>query len=193
VLCYDFTYGQEMGLPEVRYLIVLLESMRRSAIERAHHGVAHKAVEATVAKLHKTVYFASMYRWVNETLRRCETCQVKKGAITNWLPFRPFQKISIDLVSEVVAMLEIRQSSTPSYNPKSNPVEHQHPSLGDTIKALTEGDQHAWEDYLPHALFAMHTSICVSTGLRPSPPCLEQMCQRLWRWSSELLPLCRTT
>jgi hypothetical protein len=39
--------------------------------------------------------------------------------------------------------------------------------LGDAIKALTEGDQRAWEDYLPHALFTMRTSICVSTGVAP--------------------------
>jgi hypothetical protein len=57
-----------MGLPEVRHLIVLPESMRRGAIVRAHHAVAHKAVEATVVELHKTVYFAGKYRWVNETL-----------------------------------------------------------------------------------------------------------------------------
>jgi hypothetical protein len=72
-----------------------------------------------------------------------------------------------DLVSEVVAMLGIRQLSTPLYNPKRNPVERQHRSLGDAIKALAEGDQPAWEDYLPHALFAMHTSICVSTVVAP--------------------------
>jgi hypothetical protein len=72
-----------------------------------------------------------------------------------------------DLVSEVVAMLGIRQSSTPVYNPKSNPVERQHCVLGDAIKALTEGDERAWEDYLPHALFAMRTSICVLTGVAP--------------------------
>jgi hypothetical protein len=83
VLRYDFKYGQEMGLPEVRHLMFLPESMRRGAIERDHHAVAHKAVEATVAELHKTVYFAGMYRWVNETLRCCETCQVKKGSIPN--------------------------------------------------------------------------------------------------------------
>jgi hypothetical protein len=83
VLCYDFTYGQEMGLPEVRHLIVLPESMRRGAIERANHAVAHTVVEASVAKLHRTEYFSGMYRWVNETLRRCETCQVKKGSIPN--------------------------------------------------------------------------------------------------------------
>jgi hypothetical protein len=105
VQCYDFTHGQEMGLPEVRHLIVLPESMRRGAIERAHHEVAHKAVEATVAELHKTVYFAKMYRWVNETLSRCETCQVKKGSIPNQhgllvshVTGYPFQKISIDFV-----------------------------------------------------------------------------------------------
>jgi hypothetical protein len=72
-----------------------------------------------------------------------------------------------DLVTEVVAMLGIRQSSTPSYNPKRNPVERKHRSLGDAIKALTEGDKQAWEDCLHHALFAMRTSICVSTGVAP--------------------------
>jgi hypothetical protein len=72
-----------------------------------------------------------------------------------------------DLVSEVVTALGIRQSSTPSYNPKSNPVERQHLLLGNAIKALTEGDQRAWEDYLSHALFAMRTSICVSTLFAP--------------------------
>jgi hypothetical protein len=91
-----------MGLPEVRYLIVLLKSMCRGTIERAHFAVAHKAVEVTVAKIHKTVYFAGMYRWVNETLRRCETCQFKKGSIPNQrgllvshVTGYPFQKISI--------------------------------------------------------------------------------------------------
>jgi transposase InsO family protein len=49
-----------------------------------------------------------------------------------------------DLVTEVVAMLGIKESSTPSYNPQSTPVERQHRSLGDAIKALTEGDQRAW-------------------------------------------------
>jgi hypothetical protein len=105
VLHYDFTYGQEMGLPEVRHLIVLPESMRRGAIKRAHHAVEHKAVEATVAELHKTVYFAGMYHWVNETLRCCETCYVKKGSIPNQrgllvshVTGYPFQKISMDFV-----------------------------------------------------------------------------------------------
>jgi hypothetical protein len=86
-------------------LIVLPESMRRGAIERTHHAVAHKAVEATVAELHKTVYFPGMYQWVNETLRHCETCQVKKGSIPNQrgllvshVTGYPFQKISIDFV-----------------------------------------------------------------------------------------------
>jgi hypothetical protein len=105
VLCYDFTYGQEMGLPEVRHLIVLPESMQKVVIERAHHAVAHKAVQATVAELHKTLYFSGMYRWVNETLRRCETCQVKKGSIPNQkgllvshVTGYPFQKIRIDFI-----------------------------------------------------------------------------------------------
>jgi hypothetical protein len=94
-----------MGLQEVRHLIVLPESMQRGAIERAHHSVAHKAVEATVAELHKTVYLSGMYRCVNETLLRCETCQVKKGSIpiqrgllVSQVTGYPFQKISMDFV-----------------------------------------------------------------------------------------------
>jgi hypothetical protein len=81
VLRYDFTYGQEMGLPEVRHLMVLPESMRRGAIERAHNTMAY-----------------------NETLRGCETCQVKKGSVPNqrgllvsYVTGYPFQKISIRL------------------------------------------------------------------------------------------------
>jgi hypothetical protein len=84
-----------MGLPEIRHLIVLPEGMQRGAIKRSHHAVAHKAVEATVAELHR----------VNETFRRCETCQVKKGSVpiqqgllVGHVTGYPIQKISIDFV-----------------------------------------------------------------------------------------------
>jgi hypothetical protein len=50
-----------------------------------------------------------MYRWVNETLRRCETCQVKKGSVPNQrgllvshVTDYPFQKISIDFVGPLL-------------------------------------------------------------------------------------------
>jgi transposase InsO family protein len=98
-----------------------------------------------------------------------------------------------DLVSEVVAMLGIRQSSTPSYNPKSNPVERQHRSLGNAIKASRK------ETSMPgKTTFLMPCSQCVHPsasrqGLCLALPCLEEMCQRLRRWSLELLPLCLTT
>jgi hypothetical protein len=96
---------------------------------------------------------------VTEIFPRFGVCeQIHSDRVTQFLS---------DLVTEVVAMLGIRPSSTPSYNPKSNPIERQHRSVGDAIKALTEGDQLAWEDCLPHALFAMHTSICVSTEIAP--------------------------
>jgi transposase InsO family protein len=94
---------------------------------------------------------------VNEIFRRFGVCdQIHSDRGTQFLS---------DLVTEAIALLGIRQSATPSYNPKSNPVERQHRSLGDAIKALTDGDQHAWEDCLPHALFAMRTSICLLTGV----------------------------
>ena len=71
------------------------------------------------------------------------------------------------LVREVALDLGIRQSSTPAYNPKSNPVERQHRTLGAAIISLSEGNQHKWEEMLPHALFAMRTSRCRTTGVAP--------------------------
>jgi hypothetical protein len=119
-------------------------------------------------------------RWLEVFPCRCANAQVVVDKLTTQIfprfgvcdqihSDRGTQFLS-DLVSEVVPALGIRQSSTPSYNPKSNPVERQHRSLGDAIKALTEGDQRAWEDYLPHALFTMRTSICVSPGVAPFAP-----------------------
>jgi hypothetical protein len=119
-----------MGLPEVRHLIVLPEGMQRGAIKRSHHAVAHKAVEATVAELHKTVYFSGMYRRVNETFRRCETCQVKKGSVpiqqgllVGHVTGYPFQEISIDFVGPLPRssksnyyMLTIRSPSSRAAN-----------------------------------------------------------------------------
>jgi hypothetical protein len=32
-------------------------------------SVAHKAVKATVAELHKTLYFSGMYRWVSGAVK----------------------------------------------------------------------------------------------------------------------------
>jgi hypothetical protein len=72
-----------------------------------------------------------------------------------------------DLLYDVAQTLGIRLTQTPAYNPKSNPVERAHRDLGAAITALVGQKQNAWEDVLPHALYAMRTAVCRSTGLAP--------------------------
>ena len=61
---------------------------------------------------------------------------------------------------------KILKTTTPAYNPKSNPVERSHRHLKACLKALegTEGD---WEDHLPAALLAIRTSVHKATGMTP--------------------------
>jgi transposase InsO family protein len=198
------------------------------------------------------VYFAGLYRWVNETLRRCETCQVKKGSVPNQrgllvshVTGYPFQKISIDfvgplprstkgneymltvsdcftrwleafpccqanaqivvdkliteifprfgvcdqihsdrgtqflsdLISEVVAALGISQSSTPSYNPKSNPVNANIDRLASLSRPLLKEISVRGK-----TIFHTPCSPCVLPSVSPPelrrlPPCLEEMRQ----------------
>lgn len=72
-----------------------------------------------------------------------------------------------DMLSAVASALGIKHSQTPAYNPKSNPVERQHRTLGAALTALSEGNQRKWEEVLPHALFAMRTARCRMTGVPP--------------------------
>jgi hypothetical protein len=72
------------------------------------------------------------------------------------------------LVREVAAEYDIKVTNTPTYNPKSNPVERAHRDLGDIMRAMLETtDQVSWEKVLPQALFAMRTAICKATGTSP--------------------------
>ena len=72
-----------------------------------------------------------------------------------------------DLVRAVASELGIRTTATPSYNPKSNPVERAHRDLETAITALVGNDQRGWEEVLPQVLFAMRTARCRSTGVAP--------------------------
>ena len=72
-----------------------------------------------------------------------------------------------DLLQQVAKTLGVRATTTPSYNPKSNPVERSHRDLGQMLTALIKGEQDRWEEYLPQALFAIRTTTCRSTGLAP--------------------------
>ncbi len=72
-----------------------------------------------------------------------------------------------DIMHDVAAALQIRLTTTPAYNPRSNPVERAHRDLAKGITSLTEGRPQDWEKVLPQVLFALRTAKCRSTGFAP--------------------------
>ena len=78
-----------------------------------------------------------------------------------------------------LSSLKIEQSRTPTYNPRSNPVERAHRTLMDILKKMATRNPGAWKEMLPAALFSMRTSVHSTTGLAPyqvlfgRPPNLE--------------------
>ena len=63
--------------------------------------------------------------------------------------------------------LGISPTLTPSYNPKSNPVERSHRDLNAMIRALARGGKEDWEELLPTMLMAMRMSRHSRTGRTP--------------------------
>lgn len=63
--------------------------------------------------------------------------------------------------------LGIKITHTPSYNPKSNPVERAHRDLNGMLKALSAGEPTLWEEHVPAALFALRTTVNASTKYAP--------------------------
>ena len=77
------------------------------------------------------------------------------------------RNISGEVIKEVCRMLNIRKTTTPEYNPKSNPVERAHRDLGSLLRAIMEETHQTWRECLPTALLAMRTTRCRSTGFTP--------------------------
>ena len=75
------------------------------------------------------------------------------------------------LVEELTNMLGIRIIWSPAYHPSGNPVERQHRTLKDMLKALilenTDSQPSKWEEFLPAALFALRTMRNAATGYSP--------------------------
>ena len=63
--------------------------------------------------------------------------------------------------------LGIAATTTPAYNPKSNPVERAHRDLGNALRAIRQEKKCGWLEALPGALFALNTAVCSSTGFAP--------------------------
>ena len=68
---------------------------------------------------------------------------------------------------ELSTILNIKLTTTPAYNPKSNPVERSHRDLKACLLALTQNAPQEWVKYIPAILYAMRTSICQATGFSP--------------------------
>jgi hypothetical protein len=72
------------------------------------------------------------------------------------------------LLKEVGAELGITLTTTPPYNPKSNPVERSHRDLGEALRALLKNEPaDDWYKFLPQVLYAMHTRTCAVTKMTP--------------------------
>ena len=72
-----------------------------------------------------------------------------------------------ELLKCVYESLEIQPSTTPAYNPKSNPVERSHKDLGRMLRVLSHETQDDWEMVLPTALYALRTAVNRSTQMSP--------------------------
>ncbi len=56
---------------------------------------------------------------------------------------------------------------TPAYNPKSNPVERCHRSLGNMLRALLQEFGNDWSELTQRAVFAINTARSETTGVSP--------------------------
>ena len=72
-----------------------------------------------------------------------------------------------ELMKQIMGMLQIKGTTTPSYNPKSNPVERAHRDLGQLLRACVDESPQDWEAYLPDCLMAMRIAKNRSTGFSP--------------------------
>ena len=68
---------------------------------------------------------------------------------------------------EMGKLLKITLTTTPAYNPKSNPVERLHRDLKAALMALTADKPNEWAKHIPTILYAFRTSINKSTGYSP--------------------------
>ena len=64
--------------------------------------------------------------------------------------------------------LGVEVTTTPSYNPKSNPCERAHRDLKAALNALCRDKPSTWPEALPAILMAMRNTPCATTGVSPS-------------------------
>ena len=78
------------------------------------------------------------------------------------------RQFTAELMKELQAALRIHCTTTPAYNPKSNPVERSHRDIKSVLKALiADNPNEDWEFHLPAALLALRTARNRHTGFTP--------------------------
>ena len=143
-LSIDFVGPMATGKGGYRYIFTALDPFSRwleaFPVKRANAKTA-------ITKLHKEVF---------TRFGLPEQIHSDRGG--------PF--VSADF-KDFLKSLKIQQTWTPAYNPKSNPVERAHRTLGDTLKRLIRDRPSQWPELLPAALFSMRTSVCRVTNTTP--------------------------
>ena len=88
-----------------RSVLVLPAALENEAIDRAHHQMAHRGIQATLDKLKNHAYFRSMKEKIKTRLNHCGSCQTKttrlpdqKHTLYSHVPGYPFQVLSVDFV-----------------------------------------------------------------------------------------------
>ena len=66
-----------------------------------------------------------------------------------------------------MSAFDVRTTTTPVYNPKSNTVERFHRSMKRELTALIHEFDDEWDEALPATLLAMRTSVNRTTGITP--------------------------
>ena len=72
-----------------------------------------------------------------------------------------------DMMKELLRILNIQATNTPSYNPKSNPVERSHLDIHRILRAMIDVTDEDWETLLPEVLLGLRTARNRTTGVTP--------------------------
>ena len=75
-----------------------------------------------------------------------------------------------NLWKEFFSEFKIQPTTTPSYNPSLNPVEHFHRTLIAMLRTRGEGIQENWDVWINASVFAYNTTGSSSTGVTPHYP-----------------------
>ena len=120
-------------------------------------------------------------RWLEAyPLRRCTGLAVANKLATEYFPRFGFPSIlkfdrgtsfKNKIIQDLAESIGAQVIYSPSYSPKSNPVERQHRTLKSILKSMIldqcSDKPHRWEEFLPAALFCLRTMKNKTTGYSP--------------------------